>query len=75
MAKRRSKYLGINAVSENEQQRQKASPELESYVQEILTLIEEINKNCDYALTAGYVADEFVINKKHVKRALAELGE
>jgi cell division protein FtsN len=34
-----------------------------------------INKICDYALTAGYVADEFVINKKHVKRALAELGD
>ena len=33
-----------------------------------------INKICDYALTAGYVADEFVIRKKHVKRALAELG-
>lgn len=33
-----------------------------------------INKICDYALTAGYVADEFVIRKKHVKRALTELG-
>jgi general secretion pathway protein A len=33
-----------------------------------------INKICDYALTAGYVADEFVIRKEHVKRALAELG-
>ena len=34
-----------------------------------------INKICDYALTAGYVTDEFVIRKKHVKRALNELGE
>ncbi len=34
-----------------------------------------INKICDYALTAGYVADEFVIRKIHVKRALAELGD
>jgi general secretion pathway protein A len=34
-----------------------------------------INKICDYALTAGYVADEFVIRKKHVRRALTELGD
>ena len=34
-----------------------------------------INKICDYALTAGYVADEFVIRKIHVKRALTELGD
>ncbi len=34
-----------------------------------------INKICDYALTAGYVSDEFVIRKKHVKRALTELGD
>ena len=34
-----------------------------------------INKICDYALTAGYVADEFVIGKKHVKRALTEIGD
>ena len=34
-----------------------------------------INKICDYALTAGYVADEFVIRKIHVKKALAELGD
>jgi type II secretory pathway predicted ATPase ExeA len=34
-----------------------------------------INKICDYALTAGYVADEFIVRKKHVKRALTELGD
>ena len=34
-----------------------------------------INKICDYALTAGYVADDFVIRKKHVTRALTELGD
>jgi type II secretory pathway predicted ATPase ExeA/cell division septation protein DedD len=34
-----------------------------------------INKICDYALTAGYVTDEFNIRKKHVKRAMAELGD
>lgn len=34
-----------------------------------------INKICDYALTAGYVEDEFVIRRKHVKRALTELGD
>ena len=34
-----------------------------------------INKLCDYALTAGYVADEFIIRKKHVRRALTELGD
>ena len=34
-----------------------------------------INKICDYALTAGYVDDEFVIRRKHVKRALTELGD
>jgi general secretion pathway protein A len=34
-----------------------------------------INKICDYALTAGYVDDEFVIRREHVKRALIELGD
>ena len=34
-----------------------------------------INKICDYALTAGYVDDEVVIRRKHVKRALIELGD
>ena len=34
-----------------------------------------INKICDYSLTAGYVADEFVIRRKHVIRALSELGD
>ena len=34
-----------------------------------------INKICDYALTAGYVSDEYVISKKHVKRAISELGD
>ena len=34
-----------------------------------------INKICDYALTAGYVDDEFVIRRAHVKRALVELGD
>ena len=34
-----------------------------------------INKICDYALTAGYVDDEFVIRREHVKRALVELGD
>ena len=34
-----------------------------------------INKICDYALTAGYVDDEFVIRRDHVKRALIELGD
>ncbi|MGD8212267.1 MAG: AAA family ATPase [Desulfobacterales bacterium] len=34
-----------------------------------------INKICDYALTAGYVDDEYVIRRAHVKRALIELGD
>ena len=34
-----------------------------------------INTICDYALTAGYVADKSVISKKHVNSALAELGD
>ena len=34
-----------------------------------------INKICDYALTAGYVDDEYVIRRAHVKRALVELGD
>jgi general secretion pathway protein A len=34
-----------------------------------------INKICDYALTASYVAEEFIIRKKHVKKALKELGD
>ena len=34
-----------------------------------------INKICDYALTAGYVCDESLIRKKHVKKALLEMGD
>ena len=34
-----------------------------------------INKICDYALTAGYVTDESIIKKKHVKIALQEMGD
>ena len=34
-----------------------------------------INKICDYALTAGYVAEDFVITKTHVRRALNEMGD
>ncbi len=33
-----------------------------------------INKICDYALTAGYIADDFVIGPKYIKKALKELG-
>jgi general secretion pathway protein A len=33
-----------------------------------------INKICDYALTAGYVKDDPVIDCSHVKRALTEIG-
>ncbi|MFH0729038.1 MAG: AAA family ATPase [Pseudomonadota bacterium] len=33
-----------------------------------------INKICDYALTAGYVADAFTISAAHVRLALEELG-
>lgn len=34
-----------------------------------------INKICDYALTAAYLKDAFVINTKHVRQALMELGD
>jgi general secretion pathway protein A len=34
-----------------------------------------INKICDYALTAGYVAEDFVITKTHVRRAINEMGD
>jgi general secretion pathway protein A len=34
-----------------------------------------INKICDFALTAGYVSDELVIQKKHVKQAMYEMGD
>ena len=34
-----------------------------------------INKICDYALTSGYVTEDFVIRKKHVQRALKEMGD
>ena len=34
----------------------------------------QINKVCDYALTAGYVADDFTISPQHIRRALKELG-
>ncbi|MDY6972062.1 MAG: AAA family ATPase [Thermodesulfobacteriota bacterium] len=34
-----------------------------------------INKVCDYALTAGYVTNDFEIGPSHVKKALTELGD
>ena len=34
-----------------------------------------INKICDYALTAGYIADDFIIGPGYVKKALKELGD
>ncbi|MFC1567360.1 AAA family ATPase [Thermodesulfobacteriota bacterium] len=34
-----------------------------------------INKICDYALTSGYIANDFTIGPEHVDRALMELGE
>ncbi len=34
-----------------------------------------INKICDYALTAGYIENDFTIGSTHVKKALKELGE
>ncbi len=34
-----------------------------------------INKICDYALTSGYIANDFTIGPKHIKRALLELGD
>ena len=33
-----------------------------------------INKICDYALTAGYIADDFLIKPEYIKKALKELG-
>lgn len=34
-----------------------------------------INKICDYALTAGYIANDFVIKPEYIKKALKELGD
>jgi general secretion pathway protein A len=34
-----------------------------------------INKICDYALTSGYISNDFTIGHKHIKKALAELGD
>jgi cell division septation protein DedD len=34
-----------------------------------------INKICDFALTAGYIADDFVIKPEYIKKALKELGD
>lgn len=34
-----------------------------------------INKICDYALTAGYIADDFTIGPRYVKKAAEELGD
>ena len=34
-----------------------------------------INRICDYALTAGYVADSYDISQGHVKKAVKELNE
>jgi general secretion pathway protein A len=34
-----------------------------------------INKICDYALTAGYIADDFTIGPAYVKKALEEVGD
>jgi len=33
-----------------------------------------INKICDYALTAGYISNEYCIRSSHVRKALNELG-
>lgn len=33
-----------------------------------------INKICDYALTSGYISNDFTIGSKHVKNAIEELG-
>nr|CBX30800.1 hypothetical protein N47_E43120 [uncultured Desulfobacterium sp.] len=33
-----------------------------------------INRICDYCLIASYLANEYTINKKHVKQALKEVG-
>ena len=32
-----------------------------------------INQICDYALTSGYISNDFVIGPKHVKKAITEL--
>ena len=32
-----------------------------------------INQICDYALTSGYISNDFTIGPKHVKKAIAEL--
>jgi len=34
-----------------------------------------INKICDYALTAGYIADDFTIGPRYAKKAIQELGD
>jgi general secretion pathway protein A len=34
-----------------------------------------INRVCDYTLTAGYVANSYVIKRKHTKKALQELQD
>ncbi|MBU4345226.1 MAG: AAA family ATPase, partial [Proteobacteria bacterium] len=34
-----------------------------------------INKICDYALTAGYIANDFTIGSAHVNSAISELGD
>jgi type II secretory pathway predicted ATPase ExeA/cell division septation protein DedD len=34
-----------------------------------------INKICDYSLTAGYVAEDFTIGPRYVKKALNEIGD
>ena len=34
-----------------------------------------INKICDYSLTAGYIAEDFIIGPAYVKKALEELGD
>ncbi len=34
-----------------------------------------INKICDYALISGYIANDFTIGPKHIKKALMELGD
>lgn len=34
-----------------------------------------INKICDYALTAGYISNDFTIGTRYVQKALQELGD
>lgn len=60
----------IGGTSANEIYRDKSSPELENYVDDILKLIEQINKHCDYAPKKVFSPIRIPAYQKEMENAL-----